>query len=242
MMQNVGKFSPKIGVNGVDYSLYPVAIPYGSSNVLVFDTLSRSFYKASATGGSLAVCTDEDVSVNGTTATISYSNYTMIRMFEFGLYDSNVRQGFALMRDSGDTYCLAQIVLGTQNAFRSLNTIEDNAQLLTSTVMAAPKTGNFVYFAIDNKVYCYEIAPGLSLVDKERLLMTLSDNDPITYMAYFNVDNNGNECYLAMLTNPTQGWKLHIYPVVNPGNPTLTNSPTIYTGEGTGRYVMHRKI
>lgn len=234
MSSNIGKFgAPKVG----NYSLFPVLIPinyYG--DVLVFDNLSNTFYTASAAGTSINLVDNQ--TIDGKVLSLKNMPYKMISMFAGSAdINSSTRQAFALMKSTENgSFCLAQIPYQGSSIISSFNQIDANALITQSTVMAAPSSGNFVYFALKNKAYYYMNATGLDV--KEKLLVTLPDNEEITYMNHvYTKDMN----ILAILSSTGTNWKLYLYPIQAVGNPELESAPQkVYSGTGVARYLTYR--
>jgi hypothetical protein len=233
MSSNLGKFgAPKVG----NYSLFPVILPFNySSDVLVFDTKTHTFYASSTSGTSLNEIKDQQIGSEH----VSLKNmpYSMVNMFT-GKATNPQQQSFALMKNTSDgSYRIAQIPFSSDAVFSNFNKVPDDAMLVRSSVMACAASGNFVYFAIDNTVYYYMNAADLET--KEKALVRLPSDETIMYMKYAHI---GETPALAVLSNVSTNWKLYIYPIEAVGNPELKSEPSaIYTGQGTGRYLMYRE-
>lgn len=233
MSPNIGKLSAaKVG----EYSLFPSLIPINYfGDVLIFDILKHSFYTSSTAGTSVDFVNDQKVD----TTTISLRNmpYEMINMFAGSADINNAKQAFALMKNTEDgTYRIAQIPYNSGKIFNSFNIVPNDAMITQSKVMASPSSGNFVYFAISNKIYYYMNATGLE--EKEKLIMTIPENENVYFMIHIYTKKMN---VLAVLANTASNWKLYLYPIESVGNPELITQPqSVFTGSGTGRFLIYR--
>ncbi len=252
MSANIGKFAaPKAGDPEIApvVDLFPYAIITSTARaVLVFDKNSRTFMTG-AVGGSgndASLRPATSLQTNAGNLSLVKMPYTMVTMCSSEPLETNListQQGYAIMKNmTDDTYRIAAVLYGGTGAtlLKSFNAIDAGSQLPHAPVVACAATGNFLYFGVGNKVSYYDNSPGLSLEDKEKLLVTLPAGETVS--AIKNVYNNSMNV-MAVLANTGTHWKLYVYKIKAMGTPDLVTTPeATYTGEGNGRFIMYRSF
>jgi hypothetical protein len=236
MSANVGKFgAPKTGF----YSLHSDWIPSYLS-VVVFDLDSRTFYYVDGYGANLLTFQDNGPNESNMPGfSLTNMDATVVSLLS-GIISAPAT-GFAIMKNINiDEYYLANFSLSTSLGpfpLTSFDTIPSGNKMPTAPVKAAPRTGNFVYFADGNKLSVYKNASGLT--EKEVVLKEFPTGETISSISNVYQANKFN--YLAVLTNSASGWKLYLLNVIGAGNPELEPTPAkIFQGTGTARYFMYR--
>ena len=160
-----------------------------------------------------------------------------------GGYDAGY--GFAIMQSDNDgKYYLAHIGCDYGGQYSdypiaSFVEIPSSSTLLKNERMAAPATGDFVYYSIGNKLYTYTNASGVT--NRDKLQITLPEGETISYMFNFRDTYNLTYNYLAVLSNTADGWKLRLYEPEGIDVTEIKQKPVAeYSGTGTARYVMYR--
>ncbi len=242
MYINIGKYS---GARVGTYSLFPKFLCVNFfGDVLVFDNLTNSFMACSPSGDDFVVLPTQTIA--GKQVPMKNIPYTMVDAFASDADGGGAQQAFVLLKSTEkNSYSIGQVPYGFTQAtvntrmFNNLNEIPSDCLLGQSTVRCCASSGNFVYFAKDNKAYYHMNATGLA--EREKLIATLPAGETISHMRYVYSGATTKIRVLAILTNTATHWKLYLYPIEAAGNPEVKAEPSaVYTGEGTGRFIMYR--
>jgi hypothetical protein len=152
---------------------------------------------------------------------------------------------FAIMKGDNDgKYYLCRLLAAysgsySQYPIASFVEIPDDSQLLQNECLAAPATGEFVYYSIGNKLYTYINASGLE--NRDQLQLTLPADEKISYIFNYRDMDFLSYNYLAVLSNNASGWILRIYNPAGVDVVEINTTPiATYHGTGFGRFVLHR--
>ena len=130
-------------------------------------------------------------------------------------------------------------------AFLSFKTVPKDSKLLQSSIIGPSYTSDFLYFAIDNKVYDYQNAEGIE-GPRENMILEYP-GETVTFLRHNFVSSATSAVRtnsLNVLTNTDHGWKLYFYDLKGESTSELASTtPTaIYEGTGNGRFLMFRQI
>jgi hypothetical protein len=239
MMPNVGKVIPQSGT----YALHPDLLSNNGGRVLGFDLNSRTFYGLEGSSGLTQF-------QQGTPSTTNM-DVTLVNILSGKNVNPSISDpihGFAVMKSlTEEKYYLVGLNYSHTNAYPIekiadvpvFDEIPAGSNFPTAAVKAAPWTGNFVYFANNNKLSVYKNASGLTGADKEYQLHVFPADETVSYM--INLYHTTFK-YLAVLTNSAGGnWKLYVFDIPGAGNPEFNTTPR-YTCQGTGtaRHLTYR--
>ncbi|MDR3246808.1 MAG: hypothetical protein LBT50_10295 [Prevotellaceae bacterium] len=234
-VHSIYSIMPNIGMMGAAKSgsgaLHPEWMP-AWSNVVVFDTESRTFYYADSFDGFLHSFRDE----TGPGYSLTGMDKTLVNMLPANIDFAS--SGFALMKSvDSDEYFLGtiEIVYAPDEfvfPFTSFEAVPEGSKMPLAAVKTASTTGSFIYFADDNRLSVYRVYPG---GERESLLREFPGDETVAYIIDDDFD-------LKVLTNSSAGWKLYFLKSTGYGNPELEAIPEkVFEGEGTARFFMRRK-
>lgn len=239
MSANIGKFSSaKICLN----PLYNSLLPGGSDEVVVFDEVEHTFYKTNTMSPNLVpvgeITFDEDNVVSFTNMPYSIitmaDNTSTYRGFSYAMMKNEETGEGALARYSAD-----------KDDFVSFKTVPKDSKLLQSDIIAPSYTADFLYFAIDNKVYDYQNAEGIE-GSREKVILEYP-GETVAFLRHNFVSSATSTVRtnsLNVLTNTDHGWKLYFYDLTGESTSELASTtPTaVYEGTGNGRFIMFRQF
>lgn len=237
--RNIGKFSAaKIAPN----PLYPYFLPGRSDESVVFDVVDHTFYRVSVSTGVLTPVGEVTFSENNT---VSFTNmpYSVTAIgentyiyygFSYAVMKNEETGEGALARYSADSY-----------KFVSFKTVPKDSKLLQSSIIGPSYTSDFLYFAIDNKVYDYQNAEGIE-GSREKMILEYP-GETVAFVRHNFVSSATSAVKtnsLNVLTNTEHGWKLYFYDLKGESTSELASTtPTkVYEGTGNGRFLMFRQI
>lgn len=219
-------------------TLYPAMIAHtygGFAAALVYDMSGEgAFYFADMSGVALTPIPEAE----GKNPT----NREMIWMQQTHDYSSNMpfnTSGWAILktRDAQPKYELAQIdVYGNYlNPFTQIGEIGAGRKLITADVREPMQGGGTIYFAKGGVLYYYQ-KTGPDETSTEKEIYTFS-GETVTHISNLQ-DAPGT---LVVCTEAGGKWKMYIFKTKSPV-PDLDTAvpPTVYTGNGTVRFVINR--
>lgn len=227
---NIGKFFPIPG----DYKLYKQGgIPIGMNNYIVFDEIEHSFYIADVTYNYFIDM--PELEQNNEIFSFKNMPYSVISV-GYNLFS----QGYFIMKhNEKEEGQLIRIVFSYSPSVTSVSTIPQESKMLQTDIIAPAYKSDFVYFKYGNSVYSYENSKDLALKDKEKEIITYTDDETIVSIKNIFVANKRNQ--LAVLTNKDKKWKLYIYNLIGESNPEINPEPVhVFEGDGYGRYLLSR--
>ena len=229
--KSIGKYTLKPS----EHSYYPAIIPYSwSGDVVLFDIIGKAFYRYMPNTSSSNVNEISSFTLNGEIIDPSNMNADIVKLSGSLNYDG---QTYILMHQLSDNrYRLAKMPYGGTSFFEAFNEVPENSLLLQSDFMAAPSSGDLVYFNYGNEVYYYRDAPGLD--EREFKLFDIPADEQITYMAC-NGSNGGN--YLIVVTSKGEEYKCYFHLIPNVNQPEVNTTPDkILTGTGIASRLMYK--
>lgn len=232
--RSIGKYTLKPS----DHTYYPAVIPYtSSSDVLLYDTKTKGFYRYLPNSSSSNVSTLASFQLNGEFIEPSNLNSDIIK-YSRSLNSSP--QVYILTHElSNDKYRLIKMVYawGSKSIpFDAYNEVPAGSLLLQCDYMATPGSGDLVYFNHGNEIYYYRDAPGLD--EREFKLFDVPTDEQITHMQC-NSGNGGN--YLIIMTSKGNEWKCYFHLIPNVGQPEVNTTPDMtLTGEGVASRLMYK--
>lgn len=238
MAGNIGKFSPKVGMN----TFYPKIIPGGYQDVLLFDVKEHTFYKASSINGTVAAIGDTKLE-NGETVSFTDMPYSMQCIGE-NAYQGYYGFTYALMKNDNTGEGALMRVKNGSSSILSFKTIDKDSKLMQASMVAPSRVADFLYFPIGNKVYSYENAEGLDV--KEKLIAEFPADETVASVKHCCWINTPYTSYLEtnslwVLTNSSRGWKLYHYDLIGESNPEINPEPVeVFEGTGQGRTIFFR--
>ena len=241
MSANIGKYpAAKIGI----YSMHRDMISPTFSNALLFDLLSNTFYSTTASGNTINRLAEESANASNPIG-ISPSNmdYTLLNLLPRNDAMLSISAYAVMKRITDDTYHLFGVNFSytgsTAYPFTSYNPIIPSAKMPLAQVKAAPNSGNFIYFADDNKLCVYKNYVPMG----EEVLKEYPEGETIAYIQHLIVYGlNSPSGWLVVLTNSAAGWKLYAHSVIGLGNPEFNTDPVVTeSGTGNARSFMYRE-
>lgn len=234
MSDNIGKFGGAKVAETSTYDLHPGMLA-GSFDALVFDKVSRSFWRSSSSAQNYT-----KVAVDETKISPINMNAQMVDLLPTNDYMSFSPKGYAIMQSTTDNeeYYIALVNPSMSYIFTTFDTIPRGSLMPKAKVKAAPNLGNYIYYAYDNKLYAYKDAKDLEM--KESLIKELPAGETISFIK--TIPNPyTKEASVVVLANKNNNWKLYLFDLIGSGNPEVQPEPhKVIEGTGNARYVMVR--
>jgi hypothetical protein len=234
---NLGMFSPRFAPNAEPFRIHPSFIANGRSVNTVFDIESSTFFNVGFQALSPRLNNMQPAVLPFMPDPPRNIPFTLVRMLATNTNNNNI--GIAIMKSrTEDRYFFANVTSSANFPLTTFSEIPPGMKMPSAEVMAAPQSGNFVWFADGNRLYAYRHA---DLEERELLLQTFPAGETISFINNVFV-SAGAVNYLVVLTNSTSGWNLYVYDVISNGLPEInTTTPAVTrSGTGNGRFVMYR--